>query len=184
MAHVIHSINITASGLCHHMDSIVDDAHHKYAIDLMSSADALILGRNTFDLFMNFWPGALKKPGLPTGTLNLAKALNSIPKFIVSNRPIELTWNNVKRIPGSSLEGIRKELEILAGNAVVFGSPTLASSLLNEELVDELHIVFQPFVGVEGPRAFNEINKRVSLSLLSVDEFTSGAVLMRYKVNY
>lgn len=182
MAHVIHSINITASGLCHHMDSAIDDAHQRYATDLTLSADALILGRNTFDLFMDFWPGAVKRRDLSESTLNLANAFNNVPKLIVSNRPIDLTWNNTKRIPGSDLEEVRKELEGLKGTAVLFGSPSLASSLLNIGLIDELHIVAQPFVGAEGPRAFSEVKRRVDLTLLSVDPFKSGSVLLRYNV--
>ena len=54
MAHVIHSINTTASGLCHHLDSVTDDEHQRYTIDLTLSADALIFGRNTVDLFTQF----------------------------------------------------------------------------------------------------------------------------------
>lgn len=182
MAHVIHSINVTASGLCHPMDSVIDDAHHQYAIDLTLSADALILGRETFDLFMDFWPGAVDRGDLPEKTVALANAFNNIPKLIVSSREIDLSWNGTKHIRGPGLEAIRKELEKLKGTAVNFGSPGLASSLLSEGLVNEIHIVAQPIIGVEGPRAFSDLKERVNLTLLSADSFRSGAVLLRYSV--
>ncbi|RUO25558.1 hypothetical protein CWE09_02150 [Aliidiomarina minuta] len=70
MAHVIHSINTMASGLCHHLDSVTGDEHLQYAIDLTLSAEVLIFGRNTFDLFTQFWPDALNRNGVePKGML-------------------------------------------------------------------------------------------------------------------
>lgn len=110
MAYVIHSLNTTASGLCHHLDSVVDDEHHQYALDLTLSADALIVGRNTFDLFMEFWPAAAGRTDLPKGTLALAKAFHDVAKYVVSSRQVELTWNNTRQIQGASLGNIRSEI--------------------------------------------------------------------------
>lgn len=183
MAHVIHSINTTASGLCHHLDSVIDDAHHKYAIDLTLSADALIFGRNTFDLFMQFWPDALNRNDLPEATVALAKAFTEIPKLVVSSRPVELSWANTRHIQGPNLNKVAHELDQVKGTAVIFGSPSLASSLLNEGLVSEIHIIAQPYVGVDGPRAFSGLNKRISLSLLGSSELKEGSVLLRYSVS-
>ncbi|CAM5222721.1 dihydrofolate reductase family protein [Alishewanella longhuensis] len=104
MAHVINSINTTASGLCHHLDSAIDDAHHQYATDLTLSADALLFGRNTFDLFMQFWPDAVNGDHLPVKTLALARAFAKTPKLVVSNRPVELTWNNTRHVQGPASE--------------------------------------------------------------------------------
>lgn len=98
MAHVIHSINTTASGFCHHLDSTIDDTHHSYAVELTLSADALLFGRNTFDLFMQFWPSAIDRNDLPSGTIALAKAFSNAPKLVVSSRPVEVCWNNTKHV--------------------------------------------------------------------------------------
>src|SRR5690606_25811365 len=118
----------------------------------------------------------------PAETLKLATALNNIPKIVVSSRPIEFTWNNTKCIHGRGSVGIKQELERMEGNALIFGSPDLASSLLSEGLINEIHIVTQPFVGVVGPRAYSDLLKRVELTLLGVDSFKSGSVLIRYNV--
>lgn len=182
MGRVIHSINTTVGGLCHHLDNAVDDAHHRYATELTLSADALVLGRNTFDLFMDFWPSAVNRTDLPIEVVGLANAFNNIPKLVVSSRPIETTWNNTKHIPGPDLEELRQKLETLQGNVVIFGSPGLASSLLNEGLVDELHILAQPMIGIEGPQAFNNIRQRTNLTLVAADPLESGSVLLRYEV--
>lgn len=182
MAHVINSINTTASGLCHHLDSAIDDAHHQYAIDLTLSADALIFGRNTFDLFMQFWLDAVNRDDLPEATLALARAFAGVPKLVVSSRPVELSWDKTRHVEGPSLRKVVQELEELNGVAVIFGSPSLTSSLLNEGLINEIHVLAQPYIGVEGPRAFGGLNKRVNLSLLGSSSLKTGSVLLRYNV--
>lgn len=182
MAHVINSINTTASGLCHHLDSAIDDAHHQYATDLTLSADALLFGRNTFDLFMQFWPDAVNGDHLPEKTLALARAFAKTPKLVVSNRPVELTWNNTRHVQGPGLSKVVRELEVLKGAVVIFGSPSFTSSLLNEGHIDEIHVIAQPYIGIEGPRVFSGLNKRVNLSLLGASTLNSGSVLLRYNV--
>lgn len=182
MAHVIHSINTTASGLCHHLDSAIDDAHHQYATDLTLTADALLFGRNTFDLFMQFWPDAGNRYDLPAATQALARAFARTPKLVVSNRPVELTWDNTRHVQGSGLSKVVRELEELEGTVVIFGSPGFTSSLLNEGLIDEIHVLAQPYIGVEGPRVFSGLNKRVNLCLLGSSSLKSGSVLLCYKV--
>ncbi|RUO29748.1 hypothetical protein CWE12_07185 [Aliidiomarina sedimenti] len=182
MAHVVHSINVTAGGSCHHQDSSIDDAHLDYATQLTRSAAAMLLGRHTFELFMQFWPQTASQTDLPAGTLALATAFHHIPKLVVSGTSVAVTWNNTTQIkPG--LESIRQTLAGIQGRVVIFGSPSLADSLLNEGLVNELHIVAQPYIGVADPRAFTAIKQRIGLSLLGVDWFESGSVLLRYKVN-
>lgn len=104
MAHVIHSVNTTASGLCHHLDSAIDDSHHQYATDLALSADALLFGRCTYDLFTRFWPGAADRHDLPEDVLNLARALDRVLKLVVSSRPVELSWNSTRHVHGPCLD--------------------------------------------------------------------------------
>lgn len=179
MAHVIHSINTTASGSCYHLDSAVDVAHLRYAIDLTLSADTLIFGRNTFDLFMDFWPDAVNDNDLPEQTQALAKALYDVPKIVVSKRPVNLSWHNTRHLPWDSLADAVRSLQ---GKAVIFGSPSLASSLLNEKLVDEIHLLCQPYIGVEGPHAYSGVKERVDLRLMDANPLASGQVRLRYTV--
>jgi len=182
MAYVISSINTTASGLCHHLDSAVDNSHHHYAIDLTLSAEALLFGRNTFDLFMQFWPGATNVKDLPEATQTLAKEFNQVSKLVVSSLPVDLSWRNTRHIPGVNLNNVVQELEKIQGTVVIFGSPCLTSSLLNEGLINEIHILAQPYIGVEGPRAFSGLKRRINLNLLVSRTLDSGSVLMRYSV--
>lgn len=67
------------------------------------------------------------------------------------------------------------------GSIVVFGSPKLGASLIAAGLVQELHVVVQPFIGQAAVRAFEGLESRKQLTRLEVRPFQSGAVLLRYE---
>ena len=187
MAHVIHSINATVSGRCHHLDSVIDETHHQYAIQLVSSADAMILGRHTFELFDAFWPTAVNRQDLPDDTVALANAFAAIPKYVVASKESTTAWENVRYISNGNaappdLASLAQALHDVTGTAVIFGSPGLATAMLQASLINEVHILVQPFVGVEGPAAWAGLPGRVALSLVEARPFRSGAVLLRYRV--
>ena len=89
MSHVIHSINSTINGCCDHRHVIADEEHHVYAADLINSADALLFGRNTFDLLENFWPSAAERSDLPNYMVQLAKSINGAKKYVSSSGSLE-----------------------------------------------------------------------------------------------
>ena len=180
MAHVIHSINITVSGSCHHADAVADEDQHRYALDLLASASGVLLGRNTFDLFTSFWPEAVNRSDLPAYMIDFAAELERKPKYVVSSRGLETEWKNTKLLHGPGLDAVRRFARSRPGTIVVFGSPGLGTSLVAAGLVHEIHVVAQPFIGASPVRAFEGLGGRRKLALLEVRSFRSGAVLLRY----
>jgi dihydrofolate reductase len=181
MAHVIHSINITVGGSCHHADAVADDDHHRYALELVASSSAVLLGRNTFDLFASFWPEAVTRSDLPSLMTDFAAELDAKPKYVVSSRGLETAWKNTRLITGPELDEVRKVLAGTPGTVVVFGSPGLGTSLAAAGHVHEMHMVAQPFIGGAALRAFDGLGVRKKLALLEARPFRSGAVLLRYR---
>ena len=180
MANLIHSINVTLSGNCYHEDAVADEQHHQYAIDLLGNSEALLLGRNTFELFSSFWPSAAGNKDLPHWIVRFANELERKQKYVVSSREIDTTWRAVERIEGPNLSGVQQLLNSIRGNVLVFGSPGLGASLVEAGLVDEIHILCQPIISVSKPRAFDGLNSRATMKLLEAKPFSSGAVLLRY----
>lgn len=180
MAHVIHSINTTIGGSCHHADAVADEEHHAYALHLLTSADAVLLGRNTFDLFASFWPDAVHRRDLPSCMIDFAIELEAKPKHVLSSRGLETAWRNTTLLHGPGLDEADRFIHGTPGTVVVFGSPGLGTSLASAGLVHEIHVVVQPFIGVQAKRAFGGLVVRKSLSLLEARPFRSGAVLLRY----
>jgi dihydrofolate reductase len=181
MAHVIHSINIAAGGSCHHTDTVADEEHHRYATDLLTQASAVVLGRNTFDLFASFWPDVVNRTDLPPYVTDFASELDAKPKYVATSRAVETGWNNTRVLHGPGLGEVRQLVANTPGSIVVFGSPKLGASLIAAGLVQELHVVVQPFIGQAAVRAFEGLESRKQLTRLEVRPFQSGAVLLRYE---
>jgi dihydrofolate reductase len=181
MAHIVHSINITISGSCHHEDAVADEEHHRYALDLLTSASAVLLGRNTFDLFESFWPKAASRLDLPSYMVSFAAELDAKPKYVVSTRSLGTQWKNTKLLRGPGLGEVNRFLLAAPGTIVVFGSPGLGTSLVAAGLVHEIHVVAQPFIGAPAVRALG-LSMQKKLALLEARPFQSGAVLLRYEI--
>jgi dihydrofolate reductase len=181
MAYVIHSINVTVSGSCHHEDAVADEEHHQYALDLLASATALLLGRNTFDLFASFWPNAVNNPNLPSYMNAFAAELDAKPKYVVSTRELSTEWKNSRVLRGGELTEVRHFISCIQGTVVVFGSPGLGTSLAAAGLIDEFHVVTQPFIGPAQVRIFHELGSRKRLARIEARPFQSGALLLRYR---
>ena len=181
MAHVIHSLNVTVSGSCHHADVVADEEHHQYALELLSSAGAVMLGRNTFDLFESFWPQAVHNADVPAHVATFAAELEAKPKWVVSSRDLETNWRNTKLLHGPSLDEVTDLVENHADSIVIFGSPKLGASLEAAGLIREIHVLMQPLIGVALPRAYADLETRRTLSLLEARPFRSGVVLLRYE---
>lgn len=183
MAHVIHSINITVNGSCYHADTVADEEHHRYALGLMVSASAVLLGRNTFDLFASFWPEAVRTPDLPSYMRSFATELEAKPKYVVSGRSLGTEWKNTNLIRGPDLREVSRFVTSIPGTVIVFGSPGLGTSLAAAGLVHELHVVIQPYIGPAALRGFDGLKARKDLKLLECRPFQSGAALLRYGTN-
>lgn len=180
MAHLVHSINVTVNGGCHHEDVVADIEHHEYALALLESASFVVLGRKTFDLFEDFWPAATTRRDLPPHVTGFARELGSKRKYVLSSRELGTDWENTFLLRGPGLDPLRKVLATAAGKVVVFGSPSLGASLATAGLLDELHVVLQPIISVAGRKAYEGVEARPVLSLIDSRQFASGVVLLRY----
>lgn len=181
MATIIHSINATLNGSCSHTDSVVDAEHNAYAIDLLDSAEALLFGRTTFDLFAGFWPQAASNAGLPAHMVALGRKLGAVRKYVVSRWKPATDWNNTFHLSGPigpEIENLRQSIE---GNIVMFGSPGLAASMASANQIDEYHVLIQPFIVDSPPRLFGSVTTRLTLHLESVTRFASGVILAKYR---
>lgn len=137
----------------------------------MKRADALLLGRKTYEMFAASWPNSPD----PEEKLNL------LPKFVASRTLDTLTWNNSHLLKGDVVEEVAKLKAEGDGELQVHGSGNLLQTLLKHDLVDTLRIWQFPIVLGTGKRMFGEGTIpggfRLSESLVS----TTGAVLHVYE---
>lgn len=145
-----------------------DDGPFKRA-ELFES-EALLLGRVTYEGFARYWPNA---------TGDFAERMNSLPKYVVSSTLQEANWNNSTIISGDVPAGIGRLKEQIGGTILVYGSGTLAQTLLRHGLVDELRLMVFPMVLGQGKRLFAG-GDRLPLQLASTRDLGDGVLLLTY----
>lgn len=136
----------------------------------MAAADATLLGRHTYDAFAGYWPSA--DPADP-----ITGAMNGARKYVVSSTLTEATWENSSVISGD----VAAELTALKQdtNLGTTGSATLVRWLLEQGLVDELHLLVHPIVVGHGKKLFED-GATVPLQLVSSQTFSTGVVYLVY----
>ncbi|MFF5244126.1 dihydrofolate reductase family protein [Streptosporangium sp. NPDC000095] len=142
----------------------------------LSGAEALLFGRRTWQTMAAAWPGRAGDP--------FADRMNAIPKYVVSLTlgDDQLTWNNTTRIPGDeAVAHIRKLRETEGGDLVLMGSPTLARTLLSEDLVDELRLIVMPVILGGGKTIFPDDGGLHTFELVSTVTSKAGTNVCVYR---
>jgi dihydrofolate reductase len=144
-----------------------DDEHHGYARDLLGAADALLLGRVTYEGFAAAWPTRPSEP--------YTDRINSIPKYVASRTQPEATWN-ATILDGDVAERVAELKQQPGANILKFGTGELDRTLLEHGLLDELHLWIFPVVAGGGERLLDGFDT-THLDLLRSKQFASGIVV-------
>ncbi len=153
----------------------VDEQFNAYAVDMLQTSSALIMGRRTYELMAGYWPTAQDNDA---GVKDL---MNRTPKLVFSRTLTNVSWQNSRLATGSIAEEVAR-LQQLPGNGLLpVGGSDLAAEFLELGLMDELHIILTPMLLGGGKTVFDGITRRHSLQLLSTRTFKSGTVVLVYR---
>ena len=139
----------------------------------MAQADAMLLGRKTYQEFAGFWPNQGRD-------VELADFMNQTPKYVVSNTLTALDWQNSTLISGNVKEALSALKEQPGKSLNITGSGTLVRSLLEDGLLDELHLFVHPIVVQKGKRLFEGQGETVPLKLADSKTFSNGVLYVTY----
>ena len=145
----------------------------KFKVDELMAAEAMLLGRRTYEGFAAAWPSI-------TDEVGFADRMNGMPKFVVTSTLEKLSWNNSTRVTGDVTEAIKKLKGELSGDILVAGSSQLVQSLHDDALVDEYRLMVFPVVLGRGKRLFEDGSARATLSLGEVRAVGECAVMVLY----
>jgi dihydrofolate reductase len=148
-----------------------DDEHNAYAHDLLFAADALLLGRVTYEGFAQAWPPR-------AGADDYTDWINAMPKHVASNTLTDTTWN-ATLIEGDVAAEVAKLKEQPGKNLLKFGTGVLDRTLLRHNLVDEYHFWVFPVIAGSGQRLFDGVDA-THLRLVRQTAFRSGIVVLVY----
>jgi dihydrofolate reductase len=147
----------------------------KFKLDETLEAEAQLLGRVTYEGFAAAWPER-------TDDVGFAEKMNTMPKYVVSSTLQDLTWNNSTRIDGDVSDEVAKLKEQVAGDILVHGSATLVRALVENDLVDQLHLMVFPTVLGAGKRLFGDTSAAKAFQLVeSRPVGGDGVVILRYE---
>lgn len=174
-----YSINVTLDGCCDHRAIPADEELHRHAVENIARADALILGRVTYEMMEVAWRPAAETGAMPEWTEPFARTIDAARKYVVSSTLDRVDWNAelVRGDPGKAVERLKRE----PGKGLLLGGVKLPLALAELGLIDEYEFVVQPRLAGHGPTLFAGLSKHVDLKLVGREEFGSGAVAMRYE---
>lgn len=145
---------------------------------IYARADAFLFGRWSYDVFAGSW-GAIKD--IPADN-PVAIALNSRPKYVVSNSLKDPQWADTTVLSGDIAAAIRDLKARPGGELQVHGGTKLIHWLLQNELVDEINIFTYPLILGQGRRLFPETGPDKALELVESRVTPSGIIIQNYRI--
>jgi dihydrofolate reductase len=137
----------------------------------VQEADAMLLGRTTYDLFRGYWPGKQDEIG---------RNFDRVPKYVASRGTPELSWDSSTQITdaGAEVRDLRERHELTH----TWGSGNLLQTLFREGLVDQLNLWVCPVVIGTGKKLFPDGTTATRFEQVEPPKsYPAGVMLLRYR---
>jgi dihydrofolate reductase len=144
----------------------------KFKLDEALGAEALLLGRVTYEGFAAAWPS---RDG------EFADKFNTMPKYVVSSTLEKADWTNSTVLEGELAAEVAALRQKHEGDVVVNGSARLVQALIEHDLVDELRLMVFPVVLGSGKRLFGETSDKKRFRLTSSKTVGDGVAIQVYE---
>jgi dihydrofolate reductase len=153
----------------------MDEAFIQQAASWLGRADALLLGRRTYEAFARDWP-QITDPDDPFTAL-----MNSLPKYVASHSLKTGTWNPTTILSGDVAAQVADLKQQPGRELQIHGSARLAQSLLAAGLIDELRLVVAPVIVGRGRRLLPDGGAAAGLRLVRSETTPGGLALQTYE---
>ncbi|NEE02518.1 dihydrofolate reductase family protein [Phytoactinopolyspora halotolerans] len=147
MAKVVNSTFVSLDGVVNHMDKwhfdYLSDESDQLAMRQLSAADALLMGRRSYEVYAGAWPG---RDG------EYPDRINAMRKYVASTTLTDPEWNNTQVLSGDLVESVARLKDEHSGDILMHGYGPVAQAMIRAGLLDELHLWYHPVLaGVGGP---------------------------------
>jgi len=157
-----------------------DDALTEDVQDLVNTADTALFGRVTYQLMESYWPTVAESPTATKHDLDHSRWLNPAPKIVFSRTLRNVQWRNTRIVKDHIGEEIGRLRNQPGKNLILFASPTLGSTFMNLDLIDEYFFNINPIALGKGKPLFREQSQTHKLKLLGSKIYENGVVSLRY----
>jgi len=176
MRKVIEHILVSLDGVVGGADisgffGYADDAYMRDRLGQVLACDAMLMGRNTYEEFAEFWP-RLAHP--------LAGRVNALPKYVFSSTLEHAEWANSTIVRGDVVAEVSKLKQQDGGDLLIYGHGLLGETLLKRHLLDVLDLSIHPLVLGQGKQFFRE-GQDATLRLVAAKSFSKGIVKLTYE---
>jgi dihydrofolate reductase len=147
-------------------------------LGFIDSIHTILLGRVTYTMFAEYWPKVTTGEDKP-----FADKLNALPKIVFSrtlDRAPWGEWEDATIVSSSAADEVERLKQRPGKDMVIWGSLSLAQSLMQESLIDEYQLIICPLVLESGKPLFGDNLDRFDLTLLHTRSFDRGTVLLAY----
>jgi len=180
MRRIVNSTFVSLDGVINHMErwhfDFIDDELSALALEQLRASDALLLGRNTYETYVNAWPG---REG------EYADGINAMTKYLVSTTMQTGEWANTTILRGDLIEEVGKLKEAPGKNILMHGYGPVAKTLMGHGMLDELCLWVHPVLAGVGTAddllLADGVNVR--LALADVRRFASDLVILTYRAD-
>ena len=152
-----------------------DEATGQFMEKLFQEVDAFLLGRRTYEIFAASWPNATDPND------SVAKALNTLPKYVASSTLTNPEWTNTTVLEGDLASAVQGLKEREGRELQVHGSGKLVQFLLANDLVDRLNLLVFPVIVGAGRRLFPDSGIATGLVLEESRTTPSGVAISVYR---
>jgi dihydrofolate reductase len=177
-----YSINVTLDGCCDHQAISPSEEMHRHHAANLERADALLLGRVTYEMMESAWRRPETGPWpdwMADWMIPFAETIDRAKKYVVSTTLDHVDWNS--ELVQGDLGRFVQQLKEEPGDGLHVGGVTLPLALADLGLIDEYELVVFPTVAGHGPTLLSGLRERLDLELVDRHDFRSGAVALRYQ---
>jgi dihydrofolate reductase len=157
-----------------------DDELWETLTPILSTVDSAIFGRVTYHLFVDYWPTAATNPSSSRNDVAFAHWIESVAKTVISKSLEKVEWKNTELIAKNIDGEIAKKKQQPGKTLLVFGSPSLTTTLINLNLMDEFRIFVHPVFLGKGKPFLQSLKARHEVKLMASKGLRSGVVALRY----
>ena len=164
------------------LDGVIGDPHlwatpyfdseaERHALELLSTSDAMLMGRRTYEFFAAAFPNQTGEYG---------QRVKDIPKYVFSSTLKKVDWSNSSIINGDVITEAAKLKSHLGKDLVIYGHGLLGQTLLKNDLLDELKLWINPCVVGHGKLFFRD-GEKTNLKLIAQKTLATGVVVLTYQ---
>jgi len=179
MRKLFSAVNISLDDFADHTISVPDAELLDFFTAQFDRIGAVLFGRVTYQLFVEYWPHAEEDPASTPSMLAYARKINSIPKVVFSRTLRRVDWNNTRLVKGDPLAEVAK-MKQGTGKDLLVGGLSLLQAFTRAGLMDEYWLLIHPLVVGKGRPYFDGLQGRVDLRLAGTQTFHSGVVGLHY----